>query len=126
MAQLQVTIIEGKNLKKKDLWSESDPFVTIYFDDKEQTQKTKVIRNNKNPMWNQVFFFNHLKGQNILHVDVYDKDRIRNDIIGSIQINLEDLYDTGHSDTWYDLPSKSGKPSHGEIHLILDYESLKF
>ncbi|CAF0809665.1 unnamed protein product [Adineta steineri] len=68
---------------------------------------------------------NHLKGQNILHVDVYDKDRIRDDRIGSIEINLEELYDTGHIDTWYDLPSKSGKSSNGEIHLILDYESLK-
>jgi Ca2+-dependent lipid-binding protein len=55
MAQLQVTIIEGTNLKKKDFFSESDPFVQIYLDDKQQKQKTKVRNNTKNPQWNQTF-----------------------------------------------------------------------
>jgi Ca2+-dependent lipid-binding protein len=55
MAQLQVTVIEGRNLKKKDLFSESDPYVQIYLDDKKHKQKTKVISNTKNPEWNQTF-----------------------------------------------------------------------
>jgi Ca2+-dependent lipid-binding protein len=55
MAQLQVTIIEGTNLKKKDFFSESDPFVQIYLDDKQQKQKTKVKNNTKDPQWNQTF-----------------------------------------------------------------------
>ena len=38
MAQLQVTVVEGRNMKKKDLFSESDPFVQIYLDDKKQKQ----------------------------------------------------------------------------------------
>ncbi len=55
MAQLQVTVIEGKNLKKKDLFSENDPYVQIYLDDKHQKQKTKVKSNSKNPHWNESF-----------------------------------------------------------------------
>ena len=55
MAQLQVTIVEGRNLKKKDFFSESDPFVQIYLDDKKQKQKTSVQKNMKNPQWNQSF-----------------------------------------------------------------------
>jgi Ca2+-dependent lipid-binding protein len=55
MAQLQVTVIEGKNLKKKDLFSENDPYVQIYLDDKHQKQKTKVKNNSKNPHWNESF-----------------------------------------------------------------------
>lgn len=55
MAQLQVTVVEGRNLKKKDLFSESDPFVKIYLDDKYQAQQTKVKSNNKNPYWNETF-----------------------------------------------------------------------
>jgi Ca2+-dependent lipid-binding protein len=55
MAQLQVTIIEGTNLKKKDFFSESDPFVQIYLDDKQQKQKSKVKNNTKDPQWNQTF-----------------------------------------------------------------------
>lgn len=55
MAQLQVTIIAGRNLKKKDFFSESDPFVQVYLDDKKQKQKTTVQNNTKNPQWNQSF-----------------------------------------------------------------------
>jgi len=55
MAQLQVTVIEGRNLKKKDLFTENDAFVQIYLDDEKQKQKTKVQYNSKNPKWNQSF-----------------------------------------------------------------------
>jgi len=56
MAQLQVTVIEAKNLKKKDKLSENDPFVEIYLDDKHAKQKTKTKQNSKNPKWNQTLF----------------------------------------------------------------------
>jgi Ca2+-dependent lipid-binding protein len=55
MAQLQVTVIEGRSLKKKDLFSESDPFVQMYLDDKKHKQITKAKSNTKNPQWNQTF-----------------------------------------------------------------------
>ena len=55
MAQLQVTVIEAKNLKKKDTLSENDPFVQIYLDDKNLKQKTKTKQNSKAPVWNQSF-----------------------------------------------------------------------
>ena len=54
MAELQVTVIEGRNLKKKDLFSPNDTFVEIYLDDKSQKQKTTVKRNSKNPTWNEI------------------------------------------------------------------------
>jgi Ca2+-dependent lipid-binding protein len=53
MAQLQVTVIEAKNLKKKDTLSENDPFVEIFLDDKNFKQKTKTKQNSKAPVWNQ-------------------------------------------------------------------------
>ena len=54
MAQIQVTVVEGRNIKRKDLFSESDPFVQIYLDDKNIKQKTRVKHNSKNPQWNQI------------------------------------------------------------------------
>jgi hypothetical protein len=86
-----------------------------------------------------------LRGQDTLHIDVYDKDTFINDKIGSLEIDLQDLYAKGiflcvikifsfyynllllgHIDNWYNLPSRFGKSSHGQIHLILDYQPLKF
>ncbi len=42
-----------------------------------------------------VYFSNHLSGQDILHVIVYDEDSVVNEKIGSIQIDLNDLYEKG-------------------------------
>jgi Ca2+-dependent lipid-binding protein len=55
MAQIQVIVIEGRNLKKKDLFTENDAYVQIYLDDKKQKQKTTVKNNCKTPVWNQSF-----------------------------------------------------------------------
>jgi len=72
MAQLRVTVIEGKNLTKKDLFSESDSYVQIYLNDQKPGYKTKVKRNSRNPQWNQRFIlyeilsFNRIKFFNYL------------------------------------------------------------
>ncbi|CAF0979171.1 unnamed protein product [Rotaria sordida] len=125
MAQLQVTVVEAKNLKKKDRFSENDPFVQLYLDDINYKQKTKTKQNSKNPKWNQSLVFNHLYGQDTLHVDVYDEDSVKHDKIGSVEIDLHQLYEKGHIDQWYDLKGKLGISSHGQIHLILDFQRLK-
>jgi len=84
-------------------------------------------------------FRNHLTGQDTLHVDVCDKDPLKEDIIGSFIIDLRDLYEKrisllnqnliyvfflDHIDNWYNLPSRFGHSSNGEIHLILEYQPL--
>ncbi|CAF1446176.1 unnamed protein product [Adineta steineri] len=137
MAQLQVTVVEAKNIKRKDFFSESDPFVQVYLDNKNNKQKTKVKRNTKNPQWDEILVLNHLKGQDFLYVDICDKDPLKDDIIGSIKIDLSDLYETNHIDNWFTIPakdekkskrgkkSKVGTKSCGELHLIFDYQPLK-
>lgn len=55
MAQLQVTLVEARNLKQKDAMSENDPYVQIYLDDKKLKQTSKAKQNSNNPVWNQVF-----------------------------------------------------------------------
>ncbi|CAF4347533.1 unnamed protein product, partial [Rotaria magnacalcarata] len=64
MAQLQVTVVEAKNLTQKDTLSENDAFIQIYLDEKHSKQKTTVKQDSNNPIWNESFVFNHLHGQN--------------------------------------------------------------
>jgi len=42
-------------------------------------------------------FSNHTRGQDILHIGVYDKDLIFDDKIGSTEIDLHELYDKSSS-----------------------------
>jgi Ca2+-dependent lipid-binding protein len=108
MAQVQVTVVEARDLKKMDLFSQSDGFVEVYLDDKIQKHTTKVVHNSKNPKWDEIivlydlffkiikYFFNfsnHSEGQDILYVDFYDEDPLENDKVGSFTIDLHDLYE---------------------------------
>ena len=86
-------------------------------------------------------FSNHLRGQDTLNVDVYDEDSLKDEKIGSVRVNLNELYDKGsfgssmqsflisdllgHLDQWYDLTGKLSLRSQGQIHLVLDFERLK-
>ena len=55
MAQLQVTVVEARNLKKKDRLSDNDPYVRLRLDDQREKQRTKTKNNDKTPYWNQIF-----------------------------------------------------------------------
>ena len=55
MAQLQVTLIEGRDLKRKDRLSESDPFVRIYLEQRSTVLQSQAKQNSDNPQWNEIF-----------------------------------------------------------------------
>ena len=71
------------------------------------------------------YFSNHLQGQDILHIDVYDEDSIKDEKIGSVKIDLKDLYQKGEIDQWFKITAKLGLVNHGEIHLVLFYQKLQ-
>lgn len=69
-----------------------DPFVVASFGMK--TFKTRFIRHNLNPVWNQKFFFNvkHLETNYGLKFTVCDHERItQNEVVGTVSIELSDL-----------------------------------
>ena len=50
---------------------------------------------------------------------------MRDEKIGSVKIDLKELYDRGQIDQWFPIKAKLGLVNHGEIHLILFYEKLR-
>ena len=51
---LEVTIVEGRNLKDEDIVGKNDAYVEIYLD-KDYKQRTTTIQDSNNPTWNQKF-----------------------------------------------------------------------
>ncbi|CAF2599744.1 unnamed protein product [Rotaria sp. Silwood2] len=118
---LQVTIVEGRQLKTKDTFGENDAYAEVYLD-KDYKQRTKLIKDSNNPTWNETFSFNLKKGQDELKIDVYDDDIVGRDLIGSIKVNLQKhVIGKGRLDLWLNFPVGISRSSNGAIHVIIEH-----
>ncbi|KAL6504761.1 Synaptotagmin-2 [Orobanche hederae] len=91
---LDVTVVRGMKLKKKDLLGSSDPYVKLKLtDDKLPAKKTNVKHNNLNPEWNEEFSFVVKDPETqVLNLQVYDWEQVgSHDKMGLNIIPLKDL-----------------------------------
>ena len=92
---IRVYVLELNELAKKDLLSESDPYIKIYLNDKCIINEKKNHQNDaKNCKWYKYYdIAGEMPGSSTLKIDVFDYDDIlSDDLIGSTIIDLEDRY----------------------------------
>ena len=51
---LEVTVVEGRNLKDQDTFGQNDAYVELYLD-KDYKQRTSTIKDSNSPTWNEKF-----------------------------------------------------------------------
>ncbi|KAI0221324.1 Extended synaptotagmin-3 [Massospora cicadina] len=87
MGSLKVDVVEGRNLSNMDgMFGKNDAYVIVKV--KNQKHKTNIIaKGGKNPVWNESFYFTVSAGDEV-EVEVYDYDKIKDDLIGSVKIPL--------------------------------------
>ncbi|KAJ8036213.1 Extended synaptotagmin-2 [Holothuria leucospilota] len=117
---LHISVLEAKNLVRRDIGvlkkGKSDPFAVVTVGT--QKFKTEVIDNSISPMWNEHFeaVVFEVFGQ-AMDVDLFDKDRDKDDTLGSLSLDIFHLSKLGQFDSWLPLEDIE----HGDLHLHLNW-----
>ncbi|XP_038710940.1 probable ADP-ribosylation factor GTPase-activating protein AGD11 isoform X2 [Tripterygium wilfordii] len=86
---VKVNVVKGTNLAVRDVMS-SDPYVILALGD--QSVKTRVIKNNLNPVWNESLMLSIPEHIPPLKILVYDKDKFStDDFMGEAEIDVQPL-----------------------------------
>lgn len=117
---LYIKLNYATNLRDKDWFGKSDPFVEMWLDKsfKQRTKDTKGL----NPRFNHTFSFYVRPGQNKLYVRAVDRDTFRNDKIGDTSISLSNVMNTGQEGPQdYELPKWFGLRSNGKLNMQMQF-----
>ncbi|XP_028772616.1 probable ADP-ribosylation factor GTPase-activating protein AGD11 isoform X1 [Neltuma alba] len=86
---IKVNVVKGTNLAVRDVMT-SDPYVILSLG--HQSVKTRVIKNNLNPVWNESLMLSIPHNIPPLKVHVYDKDTFStDDFMGEAEIDIQPL-----------------------------------
>lgn len=86
---LSVTIISADDLPAADLFGKSDPYVTLTMKKSQTKNKTRVVNECLNPVWNQTFDFLVEDGlHEMLILEVWDHDTFGKDYMGRCIMTL--------------------------------------
>ncbi|KZV19575.1 hypothetical protein F511_13461 [Dorcoceras hygrometricum] len=86
---IKVNVVRGTNLAIRDMVT-SDPYVILSLGN--QSMKTRVIKNNLNPVWNEKLMLSIPENIPPLKLLVYDKDTFTtDDFMGDAEIDIQPL-----------------------------------
>ncbi|GMN47291.1 hypothetical protein TIFTF001_016470 [Ficus carica] len=86
---LSVSVISAEDLPPVDLMGKADPYVSLTLKKAGTKNKTRVVNDSLNPVWNQTFDFVVEDGlHDMLIVEVYDHDTFGKDYMGRCILTL--------------------------------------
>ncbi|OHS96628.1 C2 domain containing protein [Tritrichomonas foetus] len=110
---LYIDVVEARSLKSCDANGWSDPFVQITLGEKTKIGKTRYIERTLNPRWAQRFHYNGPIDMNhnaYISFVVKDYDTMSSDdVIGIVEIALQDLANHKWCQKWYRLMPENEK-----------------
>ncbi|CEP18365.1 hypothetical protein [Parasitella parasitica] len=112
---IKVNVLEARNLKGCGRDKSSDPYCRVKLG-KNSLHKTKHLKKNLNPQWNETFT-TKVFGTSVLEFMVRDHNTLSDTDIGEVTFNVSDHVDEGKPfDGWLGL-SPNGN---GEIHIQVE------
>ncbi|KAG6474438.1 hypothetical protein ZIOFF_068373 [Zingiber officinale] len=123
MHYLFVRVVKARDLPTMDITGSLDPYVEVRVGNYKGI--TKHFEKNQKPEWNEVFAFARERMQaSILEVVVKDKDLLKDDFVGLVRLDLNDVPirvppDSPLAPEWYRLEDKKGEKTKGELMLAV-------
>ncbi|XP_008782885.1 FT-interacting protein 7-like [Phoenix dactylifera] len=123
MQYLYVRVVKARDLPAKDVTGSCDPYVEVKLGNYKGT--TRYFEKKTNPEWNQVFAFSKERIQaSSVEVIVKDKDSVKDDIIGRVSFDLNEIPkrvppDSPLAPQWYRLEDRKGDKVKGELMLAV-------
>ncbi|XP_072963949.1 FT-interacting protein 7 [Typha angustifolia] len=123
MEYLYVRVVKAKDLPAKDVTGSCDPYAEVKLGNYKGT--TRHFEKKTNPEWNQVFAFSKDRLQaSLLEVTVKDKDSAKDDFIGHVIFDLNEIPkrvppDSPLAPQWYRLEDRKGEKVKGELMLAV-------
>ncbi|GFY98296.1 calcium-dependent lipid-binding (CaLB domain) plant phosphoribosyltransferase family protein [Actinidia rufa] len=123
MQYLYVRVVKAKDLPGKDVTGSCDPYVEVKLGNYKGT--TLHFEKKSNPEWNQVFAFSKDRIQaSVLEVTVKDKDFVKDDFIGRVLFDLNEVPkrvppDSPLAPQWYRLEERNSNKARGELMLAV-------
>lgn len=109
--KLWVHVIEARNLPAMNLSGTCDPYVRLQLGN--HRSKTKVVKKNLNPVWDEKFDFMVGELSEELIITVLNEDKyFNNDVLGKVKVPLLKVLDGENLSLrtdWYQLQSKNKK-----------------
>ncbi|KAL2552981.1 C2 calcium/lipid-binding plant phosphoribosyltransferase family protein [Forsythia ovata] len=119
MQFLFVRVVKARDLPSKDVTGSLDPYVEVKLGNYKGV--TKHFEKKQNPEWNTVFTFSKDRVQSsVLEVVVKDKDMVKDDVVGAIRFDLQEIPtrvppDSPLAPEWYRLEDRNGDKKRGEL-----------
>jgi len=87
---LTVEVVKGVNLRNVSLFGKMNPFVKLRVG-QEKFDSKAIEHGHENPGWGQSFSFNLDGSDQYIHLEVIDKELVKNDVIGKLSVPLSRL-----------------------------------
>ncbi|KAF8034851.1 hypothetical protein BT93_C1008 [Corymbia citriodora subsp. variegata] len=108
---LSVTVISAEDLPPADMMGKADPYVVVSMKKSGMRNKTRVVNDSLNPVWNQTFDFVVEDGlHDMLIIEIWDHDTFGKDYMGKCILTLTRVILEGEYKESFPLDgAKSGK-----------------
>lgn len=127
---LSITIHAAKDVRSADPNGFSDPYALVFVG-KNKPKKTKIVKKNLSPVWEETFEFPLTRNDKTLQVQVWDWDQVgTDDFLGLVHVDLSPAH-AGEKvkDGWLKLqphPNKKNIQVKGGINISVAVREVKY